>query len=107
MADDVTKPEHLRGIEPSTRGTGIYWFINTAGNVEKFFVPRINREQAGAIAADLARPGGARTLDAYRWVPERVESADSLIATMCQPARCSSDTDCTDNACHCTQGFCQ
>jgi hypothetical protein len=104
MADNITKPQHLRG--PSAQGTGIYWLNASTGHVLKLFVPRITSEQAGQIATDLERPGGTQGLDAYRWVPDDVETADSLISTL-SGARCRSDIDCRDNACKCINNICQ
>jgi hypothetical protein len=107
MANDITNSDHVRGLDPSAKGTGIYWFIDPQGGVQKMFTPRVTRELAGLIADDLDRPGGRQELDAYRWVPDRVEGADSLINTLCAGARCRSDTDCRDTACHCINNMCQ
>jgi hypothetical protein len=111
MADDITKPDQVRGLGRSTQGTGIYWFIDRTGRLRKMFAPRITRDEAGEIAVDLDRlvsgVPGRQGVDAYRWVPERVERADSLISTNCAGGRCRSDLDCFDNACHCHNGSCQ
>jgi hypothetical protein len=105
--NDITKKEQVRDHEPLEEGTGIYWFVDDAGRVEKLFAPRVTRARAGQIATDLAGPGRPQSLDAYRWIPERVEGADKLISTQCAGGRCASDSDCFDNACHCVRGFCQ
>ena len=62
--NDITRPEQVRDLAPLEEGTGIYWFVDTTGRVEKLFAPRVTRERAGQIAADLARPGGTQVLDA-------------------------------------------
>jgi hypothetical protein len=57
MAEDITKPEHVRGIGPTTEGTEIYWFADPTGRVQKVFAPRITREHASQIARDFDWPG--------------------------------------------------
>jgi hypothetical protein len=103
-AVDVTKPDAER-FPPNAGGTGIYWFINPTG-VRKIFVPRVTREAAADLARDLDRPG-PQVLDSYRWVPDAVERADSLVMTICSGAQCRSDINCRDNACRCIANICQ
>jgi hypothetical protein len=85
--NDITKPEQVRDLSSHEEGTGIYWFVEE-GRVEKLFAPRVTRERARQIAADLARPGSTQLLDAFRWIPDRIEGADKLISTKCAGARC-------------------
>jgi hypothetical protein len=102
----ITKSEQVRNLDPHEEGTGIYWFID-ANRVEKLFAPRVTQERARQIAAELARSEVTLQLNAYRWVPDRIEGADKLISTKCAGGRCHSDSDCFDNACHCVGGLCQ
>jgi hypothetical protein len=106
MADDLTKGDVLERARDEDEGTGIYWFIDQrTGQPQKMFIPRITHTRADELARDLDRPG-RQVVDAYRWVPDYVERADSLVNTVCG-GRCNSDLDCVNNACRCINNICQ
>ena len=105
MADDITKPETVENVHDDDEGTGIYWFVDSSGRNEQVFVPRITRKRAKELASDFEKPG-KQTLDAYRWVPDQLESAQSLVAKPCG-GKCKKDIDCVDNACRCIKGRCR
>jgi N-methylhydantoinase A/oxoprolinase/acetone carboxylase beta subunit len=56
---------------------------------------------------DPAQMPDRAVLDAYRWVPDRLERADSLINTISARAHCHSDLDCRDTCCHCINNVCE
>src|SRR4051794_8719228 len=99
-AKDITRPETLTNIRKDDEGTGIYWFVSPAAEYEQVFVPAIKRQRAEELAADFAF-AGKQKLDAYRWVPDKHESAQALIAAPCAGTSCKTDLDCVDNACRC------
>jgi hypothetical protein len=102
---DISRPQTLDHLHDDDEGTGIYWFIDSQGKREQIFVPAIKRDRAKELAKDFAK-AGKQKLDAYRWVPDQVEKADSLIS---RPSGgvCTKDIDCVDNACRCIDGRCQ
>jgi hypothetical protein len=103
-AIDVTKSD-AESFPSDAEGTGIYWFINARG-LRKVFVPRVTREETADLARNFDRPG-PQVLDSFRWGPDAVERADSLVMTICSGAQCTSDIHCRDNACHCIANICQ
>jgi hypothetical protein len=106
MAENITRPETIRNVHEDDEGTGIYWFVDdTSGQYEQVFVPRITGKRAEELATDFDRPGKQR-LDAYRWVPDQVESAQSLVGKLCG-GKCQKDLDCIDNACRCIKNRCR
>lgn len=105
MAQDLTRAAVTAAAHPDDAGTGIYWFRDDAGRYEQAFVPDLTLARARTLAANLATADG-RELDAYRWVPNQVASAQSLIAAECG-GRCSSDNNCVDAACRCLEGRCR
>jgi hypothetical protein len=104
-AKDITKPESLVNVHEDDEGTGIYWFIDSGGQYEQVFVPRIRQTRARELADDFSGVS-KQTLDAYRWVPDQVESAQSLVSRPCGGV-CQSHIDCVDNACRCIKGRCR
>lgn len=100
-ATDLTRSEHQS--HPQDRGTGIYWLINASGETEQIFSPNVTRDQSSGLAGTLG--GSGWTVDAYRWVPEHVQDAASLIGQPCG-GTCTSDLGCVNNACRCIQGRC-
>lgn len=106
MADDITRPGTLKNVHDDDEGTGVYWFVDdNSGRYEQVFVPSITRKRAVELAGDFDRPGKQR-LDAYRWVPEQVEGAQSLVESLCSGS-CQKDLDCINNACRCLRGRCR
>lgn len=104
-AENITKPGSLANVHEDDEGTGIYWFVDSSGQSEQIFVPRITRTRADELADDFAK-AGKQTLDAYRWVPDQLESAQSLVSKSCG-GTCRSNLDCVDNACRCIKGRCR
>jgi hypothetical protein len=104
MAEDITKPNALDAPE-NDPGTGIYWFIDSNGRYEQVFIPSITRKRAIDLATDFD-VAGRQTLDAYRWVPDRVANVASLTSSRCS-GTCQRDIDCIDNACKCINGECR
>jgi hypothetical protein len=105
MAEDITRPETLQGIDEDEEGTGIYWFVDRRGRFEQVFVPSITRRRGIELAEDFDVPGNQR-LDAYRWVPNSVDDLVSLISSPCS-GDCRRDLDCVNNACRCINGQCR
>jgi hypothetical protein len=112
MAEDITRPETLQGIDEDAEGTGIYWFVDRTGRFEQAFVPSITRRRAIELAEDFdvwARfipPPPRNRLDAYRWVPNSVDDLASLTSSRCS-GDCRRDLDCVNNACRCINGQCR
>ena len=104
-AEDITRPETVQNVHDEDDGTGIYWFKDPSGQYEQVFVPHVTRKRARELADDFGNPG-KQHLDAYRWVTERVESAQSLVSKPCGGI-CASNLDCVDNACRCIGGRCR
>ena len=104
MAEDITRTDTLEGVAVDELGTGVYWFIDPAGEYEQVFIPQITRERANDLATDFDNPGKQK-LDAYRWVPEKLRNAGILIMQSCG-GTCQSNIDCTDSACRCIRGQC-
>lgn len=105
MAENITRKDTLDGVAVDAQGTGIYWFINLSGEHEQIFVPRITQERLEELAKDFDRPGKQK-LDAYRWVPDKLEDAGALVMQSCGGS-CKSDLDCIDSACRCIKGQCR
>ncbi len=105
MAENITRKQTLDGITADEQGTGIYWFIDPNGVYEQILVPRITQERSEELAEDFANPGKQK-LDAYRWVPERVDDAGVLAMQSCGGV-CKDSLDCIDNACRCIRGNCR
>ena len=108
MANDITKPDTVQNVHEDDEGTGIYWFVDGNGQYDQAFVPDITRQRAKELAEDFEQLGqvSKRKLDAYRWVPRQVESAQSLVGKQCG-GKCNTDLDCVDNACRCIKGRCR
>jgi len=105
-AENITKPNTLTNVHEDDEGTGIYWFKDEySGQLEQVFVPRIKLTRARELADDFSKAGKQR-LDAYRWVPDQIESAQSLVSKPCGGS-CNKNLDCVDNACRCINGRCQ
>jgi hypothetical protein len=105
VAKDITKSESVQNAHENDEGTGIYWFIDDSQQYEQIFVPRITRARAKQLAKDF-NVAGRQKLDAYRWVPDQIESAQSLVSKSCG-GTCQSDIDCVDNSCRCIGGQCR
>jgi len=105
MGKDITRQDTLANVHDDDEGTGIYWFIDQKGEYEQVFVPRIKRQRAQELAVDFDR-AGQQSLDAYRWVPEQVESAQTLMSKPCGGS-CQTDLDCIDSACRCIRNRCR
>ncbi|MGJ5065221.1 hypothetical protein [Bradyrhizobium oligotrophicum] len=105
MTKDITKPDTVKNAHDDDEGTGIYWFKSPNDMFEQVFIPRITRQRAKELASDFDT-AGKQTLDAYRWVPDYVESAQSLVSTPCG-GKCKTDLECVDNACRCIEGRCK
>lgn len=105
MGKDITKPKTLENVHDEDEGTGIYWFLDPNGQYEQVFVPRIKRQRAHDLASDFDI-AGKQKLDAYRWVPDQLEDARSLVSKACG-GMCQNNLDCIDNACRCIQGRCR
>jgi hypothetical protein len=103
MAEDITRD--VRNAHDDDEGTGIYWFKDSKGVYEQVFIPRITRKRANDLASDFETVG-KQSLDAYRWVPDQVETAQSLVSKPCG-GKCQSDLDCIDNACRCINKRCR
>lgn len=104
-ARDITNPIILDNVHEDDEGTGVYWFIDPSGQYEQVFVPRIKLIRARELADDFSQ-AGKQKLDAYRWIPDRIEDAQSLVSRPCGGV-CQSDIDCVDNACRCIKGRCR
>jgi hypothetical protein len=104
MAENITRPDTLSNVHENDEGTGIYWFKDAKDRFEQVFVPRITKQRADELAQDF-KSAGNQSLDAYRWVPDQIESAQSLISKPCG-GKCQKDIDCVDNACRCIRGRC-
>lgn len=105
MVENITRPETVQNVKEDDEGTGIYWFIDPSDRYEQVFVPRITRKRADELASDFNN-AGKQSLDAYRWVPDHVEDAQSLVSKLCG-GKCQRDIDCIDNACRCIKGQCR
>ena len=108
MANDITKSETVKAVHEDDEGTGIYWFVDANDQYEQVFVPDITRDRAKELADDFDKlgQGSKRKLDAYRWVPKQVETAQSLVGKACG-GKCDSDLDCVDSSCRCISGRCR
>ena len=105
-AQDITNNDTLANVHEDDEGTGIYWFKDdNTGELEQVFVPRIKAKRAHELAEDFSLAGRQR-LDAYRWVPDHIETAQSLVSKPCG-GNCSSNIDCVDHACRCIRGRCR
>lgn len=103
---DITNRDTLANVHEDDEGTGIYWFRDDiSGELEQVFVPRIKARRAQDLAEDF-RIAGRQRLDAYRWVPDQIQNAQSLVSSSCG-GRCQSNIDCLDNACRCIRKRCQ
>jgi hypothetical protein len=105
VTKDITRPETLHGIGDEEDGTGIYWFVDGSGLFEQVFVPSIKRKRAEELAGDF-NVAGRQRLDAYRWVPNRLQDEQSLLSSGCSGS-CDRDLDCVNNACRCIDGECR
>jgi hypothetical protein len=105
MAENITRPETVQNSHDDDEGTGIYWFVDPSGRYEQVFVPRITSQRAEELASDFDN-AGKQTLDAYRWVPDQVESAQTLMGKPCG-GKCQQNIDCVDPACRCIRGQCR
>lgn len=105
MAEDITRSETVQNVHDDDEGTGIYWFVDGSGRVEQIFVPGITRSRSHDLASDFDSAGN-QTLDSYRWVPDRVESIQSILSKPCG-GTCSRNLDCVDPACKCIRGRCR
>jgi hypothetical protein len=102
---DITKRKTLTNVHENDEGTGIYWFLDGSGRREQIFVPRVRHERADELAGDF-NVAGNQKLEAYRWVPEQIETVQSLVSKPCG-GKCQEDIDCVDNACRCIDGQCR
>jgi hypothetical protein len=105
MAENITRADALERASNNEMGTGIYWFVDNARRFEQIFVPSITYQRSRELAEDF-NLGGRQTLDAYRWVPDKVEDVVSLVSRQCSGS-CTRDLDCVDNACRCINGQCR
>lgn len=105
MAKDITRPDTLTGVHDDDEGTGIYWFRDSSGQFEQIFVPSITRSRSHELANDFGT-AGKQTLDSCRWVPDQVETVQSLVSRR-GGGTCRKDLDCVDNACKCINERCR
>ena len=102
---DLTRPDWIKNAHPNDGGTAIYWVLDQSGNYEQLFAPNVTHARAVEMANQLSTMS-AGSVDAYRWVPDQVEDASSLVKSVCG-GRCTRDLDCVNNACRCIQGHCR
>jgi hypothetical protein len=100
---DLTKAEWK--YPPNTSGTAIYWLTDEQGSYEQIFLPDViyDRGKEFALALSAISPW---SMESFKWVPENVEQATSLIQAQCG-GPCADDLDCVNNSCKCIDGFCR
>jgi hypothetical protein len=86
-------------------GTAIYWLIDEKGEYEQVFVPDVVYKRCEDLSKALSTMSGW-SLGAFRWVPETVQGAMSLVESKCL-GPCEDDLDCVNNSCICIDGFCR
>ncbi|MDH3600894.1 MAG: hypothetical protein OEU26_14805 [Candidatus Tectomicrobia bacterium] len=99
---NLTDNAWVQNAHDDDLGTAIYWIRDDDGNLEQFFVPTVTRERSESLTREFT---GRWNLEAYKWVPELVESSTSLVGSLCG-GRCNTDADCVNNACICENGHC-
>src|SRR5213083_3072948 len=92
---DLTDPDARSKAHPDDEGTAIFWLIDQNNTYEQLFAPGVTRARAEEIANELNTMNPWQ-LDAYRWVPDYVADASSLVAARCG-GRCNSDLECVNN----------
>lgn len=100
---DLTNKEWMKW--KNNPGTAIYWLKDEEGNYEQMFVPQVIYGRCKAIGEEL-NTMSHWSLDSFRWVPESVEEALSLVKAQCG-GPCTDDLDCVNNSCKCIDGFCR
>lgn len=104
MGADLTSQADLDKTHQDDEGTGIYWFKSQDDKIEQIFIPRINKRRFDELVEDF-KQAGKQSLDAYRWVPERVAAPEVLVARRAG-GKCKNDLDCIDSSCRCINGRC-
>src|SRR6266850_6001566 len=91
---DLTKAEWMRS--KNSPGTAIYWLRDEQGNYEQMFLPDVIYGRCKDFGEALNTMSNW-SLDSFRWVPDSVEKAISLVKAQCG-GQCTDDLDCVNNS---------